>query len=128
MLVEHFNDIQLAIAICRLAEGEKSENLVALYKEYYLKGGEELDDPWLLSLGQWHLEEYIRSLNAIHKHVIGKENQKLKNLFLTKRIEDKKKENITSDFEWNFDSPRLSSFDPSLITLCQKLEKSYQVN
>jgi hypothetical protein len=122
-------------------EGDNSENLKKIYREFYIETGKKLGDPWLRSLGHWHLGEYIESLNCITDDIesnegkakLGKKaidwKKKKNNLYycLSGGVGCKKKEKDEDENAWGFDSPEISAFNPSLITLCKKVEKAYQV-
>ena len=125
----HMKDIQLAITICRLMEGDTSEELKKIYKEYYIEKGKAYNDPWITSLGHWLCGDYIQSLNSISDNLTKEDKIAKNDLDIYYNIyckeEKLRKRKLTTD--WIFDSPSLTSFNPSMIVLCKKLEKHYLV-
>ena len=119
VLIDYLHDIQLAVLVCRLVEGEKSENLKRIYTDYFIKKGEEIDDPYLRLFGYWNTEQYIMALNTL---CINKNVQKDLNEEIYKS-ELKKPENAI----WTFDTPRTCKLDYSLYILSKKLVNSYNV-
>jgi len=127
----HLKDIQLAITICRLMDGDGTNitELKKIYKEFYIDKGKEYNDPWIASLGYWLCEDYLQSLNCISEFLLKEELRIKDDLDISLNIYCKeeriKKRKLTLD--WNFDSPCLSSFNPSMIVLCKKLQRHYLV-
>ena len=116
----HLKDIQLAVTICRLMEGDNSEELKNIYSEYYIGQGTKCKDPWLTSLGYWLCGKHMESLNCFNIQIENNGNIKEINIFCLKDRED-----ILLLNEWNFDTPKLTGFRPSMIILSQKLKKHY---
>ncbi len=126
--IAHLKDLHLAVAICRMTEGEGAEELKKIYTEYYVGKGVMYNDPWLTMLGHWLCGEYVKSLNCISDEQTGEPKIKDEldprhNVFC--REESARRRNLTE--EWSFESPSLSTFNASIIVLCKKLEKHYLV-
>ena len=73
--ITHLKDLQLAVTICRLIEGDNSSELKRIYKEYYIDKGTSYNDPWITSLGYWINGEYIKSLNSIKESIEREESK-----------------------------------------------------
>jgi len=128
--ITHLHDLHLAITICRLMEKEGEEELIKLYREYYIVQGTRYADPWLVSFGNWLCGEYIESLNCITE-VLGYSNPVIDNeMDIRYNIYQKEEILRPRKFtdEWIFDTPSLSTFNASMILLCRKLEKHYLVD
>ncbi len=63
--ITHLHDLQLAVTICRLVEGEGSGELKRIYQEYYIEKGLMYKDPWMTLMGRWLSGEYVKALNCI---------------------------------------------------------------
>ena len=119
ILIEYLHDIQLAVLVCRLVEGDKSENLKKIYTDYFIKKGEELDDPYLRLFGYWNTEQYIMALNTLC-------SKKAKQVDINEELYMSSKSNAENSI-WMFDSPRTCKLDYSLYILSKKLLNSYNV-
>ncbi|MDR3547235.1 MAG: hypothetical protein P4M11_02975 [Candidatus Pacebacteria bacterium] len=128
--ITHLHDLQLAVTICRLVEGEGSGELKRIYQEYYIEKGLMYKDPWMTLMGRWLSGEYVKALNCISDEktqgcapVIKDDLDPRHNVFYKEDTVRKRK--LTE--EWSFDNPTLSTFNASMIVLCRKLEKHYLV-
>ena len=130
--ISHLKDLHLAVTICRMTEGEGSEELKKIYKEHYIDKGTLYNDPWLTMMGRWLSGQYVKALNCISEDrgqdseagMAGKDQLDPRyNIFY--KEESAKCRNLTD--EWNFENPTLSTFNASIIVLCKKLEKHYLV-
>jgi len=108
--IDHLKDLELAVLICRLMDGEKSDALKTILKEVFIEKGRQYGDPFLASFGFWKLEMYIESLNVIEEIISAEESR-----------------SIPSE-PWPFEVPHLSKFHSSLIPMCKKLMKSYFIS
>ena len=126
--ITHLQDLYLAITICRLME-EGKEEVIKIYKEYYIDKGIAYGDPWIVSLGNWLCGNYIEALNCI-AYVLSREEPMITNeldpqLNLFCRRSNQRRRALTE--EWPFESPSLSRFNASMIVLCRKLVKHHLV-
>lgn len=63
--VKNLNDIQLAVVLCRVYEGDSSPLLVDLLQKGVLPGAIEQGNRWLASIAFWHLNQREKALKVI---------------------------------------------------------------
>jgi len=57
--LERMKDVNLAIAICRLTEGNDGPELTKIMEKHFIAEGDSCDDPWLPHIGHWWLKREI---------------------------------------------------------------------
>lgn len=62
--IGRLNDPVLAVLICRIMEGDDSEELKQIYQEQFIDRGEKLNDPYLINIGKWLRKEFIKAVNV----------------------------------------------------------------
>ncbi|CAG8765782.1 5603_t:CDS:2, partial [Acaulospora colombiana] len=63
--LKHLDDFQLAIAICRVYEGDEGPVLKSVFEEYVIPLAIKTGDRWLASLAFWFLNQRDRAVKAI---------------------------------------------------------------
>ena len=63
--IERVKDLNLAVLICRLVEGDDGPYLKEIIDTHFIKEGKTCDDPWLVSIGHWWQKEYFPAINSI---------------------------------------------------------------
>ncbi|CAG8806793.1 18796_t:CDS:2, partial [Dentiscutata erythropus] len=63
--LKHLNDFQLAVAICRVYEGDDGIILKSVFEEYIIPLAISTGDRWLASLAFWFLGQRDRAVKAI---------------------------------------------------------------
>jgi hypothetical protein len=61
--IEKMRDINLAVLICRLIEGDEGPQLKSILDQYFIHEGKTCDDPWLVSTALWWQKDYFGSIN-----------------------------------------------------------------
>lgn len=57
--IERMKDLNLAVLICRLVEGDDSPHLKELLNKHFILEGKICDDPWLVSIAHWWQKDYF---------------------------------------------------------------------
>jgi hypothetical protein len=65
VLIKQVNDVQLAIAVCRVSEGDDGQVLKELLTKYLLSDAVSNGDRWTTSYIYWKLREQSRSIQAL---------------------------------------------------------------
>ncbi len=63
--IERMKDLNLAVLICWLVEGDDSPNLKDILEKHFIYEGKTCDDPWLVSMAHWWQKDYFKAINSI---------------------------------------------------------------
>jgi len=63
--IERMKDLNLAVLICRLVEGDDGPFLKEILNNHFVHEGKTCDDPWLVSIGHWWQKDYFKAINSI---------------------------------------------------------------
>ncbi len=63
--LDKLHDINLAMLICRLQDGENGEYTYGLLNKMFIEEGKMNDDPFLVNMGLWWKQQYFDSINSI---------------------------------------------------------------
>lgn len=118
IMIEHLQDIQLAILTCKLLDESKDEVLFKkIIEKHFLLTGKSMNDIWLRSMGFTLLKQHINSVNCLYEfyHDYGHEID----------FADPNKKSCET-WSHKYD-PMLSAFHPSAMILADKLLNSVPV-
>jgi len=117
--LKYLNDVQLAILLCRVYEGDESQVLKNVINEHVILFALNQDDRWLASIGYAILKDKPRSLKAIVCPLkeIRQDSNLEKNMNLSQN-------EMESKFSSNHDVPEFYT-DPALLILYNYLKDTY---
>lgn len=109
ILCSDLGDVQMALVVCKLIEGELGPVYCKTVEKYLLASGLEARDPWLVSISHTLLGRHAESLDCLADLSIEISNTKTPELW-TDRTQ-----------------PKLSEFHPSVLHFSNLLQSSWRV-